>query len=87
MIYVLGYVPEIRDNKSAQYAIVELIYAMSEAEVRGEVPKEIQKKVQMIESSQTDGKELPILGVDELMGSVDGYGTFFEAELSGADGV
>ena len=37
------------------------------------------KVVSTFDVSQTDGKELPTLGVDELMGSVEGYGTFFEA--------
>ena len=37
------------------------------------------KVVSTFDVSQTDGKELPSLGVDELMGSVDEYGTFFEA--------
>lgn len=37
------------------------------------------KVVSTFDVSQTDGKELPSLGVDELTGGVDGYGTFLEA--------
>ena len=36
------------------------------------------KVVSTFDVSQTDGKELPSLGVDELTGGVDGYGTFLE---------
>ena len=37
------------------------------------------KVVSTFDVSQTEGKELPTLGVDELTGGVDGYGTFMEA--------
>lgn len=37
------------------------------------------KVVSTFDVSQTDGKELPTLDVDELTGGVDGYGTFLEA--------
>ncbi len=37
------------------------------------------KVVSTFDVSQTDGKELPSLGVDELTGNVDGYKTFLEA--------
>ncbi len=37
------------------------------------------KVVSTFDVSQTDGKELPSLGVEELTGGVDGYGTFLEA--------
>ena len=80
---VLGYVPEIRDNKSAQYAIAELIHAMPEAEVRGEVPKEIQKKVQMIESREKQADQLKEItdkleqGVAEVFSS-DKYKQFLD---------
>lgn len=80
---VLGYVPEIRDNKAAQYAIAELIHAMPEAEVRGEVPKEIQKKVQMIESREKQADQLKEItdkleqGVAEVFSS-DKYKQFLD---------
>ena len=80
---VLGYVPEIRDNKSAQYAIAELIHSMPEAEVRGEVPKEIQKKVQMIESREKQADQLKEItdkleqGVAEIFSS-DKYKQFLD---------
>ena len=80
---VLGYVPEIRDNKSAQYAIAELIHAMPEAEVRGEVLKEIQKKVQMIESREKQADQLKEItdkleqGVAEVFSS-DKYKKFLD---------
>ena len=37
------------------------------------------KVVTVFDVSQTDGKELPALGVDELKGDVDGYAAFFHA--------
>ncbi len=37
------------------------------------------KVVSVFDVSQTEGKELPTLGVDELSGDVDGYDEFFEA--------
>lgn len=80
---VLGYVPEIRDNKSAQYAIAELIHAMPEAEVRGEIPAEIQKKVQMIESREKQADQLKEItdkleqGVAEVFSS-DKYKQFLD---------
>ena len=37
------------------------------------------KVVTVFDVSQTDGKELPTLGVDELKGDVDGYAAFFHA--------
>lgn len=80
---VLGYVPEIRDNKSAQYAIAELIHAMPEAEVHGEIPKEIQKKVQMIESREKQADQLKEItdklkqGVAEVFSS-DKYKQFLD---------
>lgn len=37
------------------------------------------KVVSTFDVSQTDGKELPSLGAEELTGGVDGYGTFLEA--------
>ena len=37
------------------------------------------KVVNVFDVSQTDGKELPTLGVDELSGQVNNFGLFFEA--------
>lgn len=55
---VLGYVPEIANDKGAQYAIAEIIHAFPEAEIRGEVPAEVQKKVQIIESREKQAEQL-----------------------------
>lgn len=55
---VLSFVPEIAENKAAQFAIAELIYRLPEAEVRGEVPEEIQKKVQIVESREKQAEQL-----------------------------
>lgn len=80
---VLGYVPEIGENKSAQFAIAELIHAMPEAEIRGEVPKEIQKKVQIIESREKQSDQLKEItdkleqGVAEVFSS-DKYKQFLD---------
>lgn len=80
---ILGYVPEIGENKAAQYAIAELIHAMPDAEVRGEIPKEIQKKVQMIESREKQADQLKEItdkleqGVAEVFSS-DKYKQFLD---------
>lgn len=37
------------------------------------------KVVSTFDLSQTDGKELPSLGVNELVGNIEGYGTLFAA--------
>ena len=37
------------------------------------------KVVRTFDISQTDGKEIPSLGVNELVGSIEGYGTLMEA--------
>lgn len=55
---VLGFVPEIAENKAAQFVLAELIHAMPEAEIRGEIPEVIQKKVQMIESREKQADQL-----------------------------
>ena len=55
---VLGFVPEIAENKAAQFALAELIHAMPEAEIRGEIPEAIQKKIQMIESREKQADQL-----------------------------
>lgn len=44
-----------------------------------EVKRPSYKVVSVFDISQTDGKELPTLGVDELDGSVKDFDTFFEA--------
>ncbi len=55
---MLSYTPEIAENKSAQFAIAEIIHAFPEAEIRGKVPAEIQKKVQIIESRENQSAQL-----------------------------
>ena len=44
-----------------------------------EVMRQAFKVVSVFDVSQTDGKELPDIAVDELTGSVDNYAAFFEA--------
>jgi len=44
-----------------------------------EVTKATFRPATVFDISQTDGKELPSLGVNELIGTVDGYEQFFEA--------
>ena len=55
---VLDYVPEIVKNKSAQFTIAEIIHAFPESEIRGKVPEEIQKKVQVIESKEKQSAQI-----------------------------
>ena len=50
---MLSYVPEIANNKAAQFAIAEMIHAMPKAEIIGVLPEEIQKKVGVIESRES----------------------------------
>lgn len=54
----LSYVPEIRDNWDAQKLIAELIHAYPEAEIVGEIPEGIQKKIQFIESREKQADQL-----------------------------
>lgn len=54
----LKYVPEIKEHKAAQFAIAELLYKYPEAEVIGEVPEEIQKKVMAVEINEKQAMQL-----------------------------
>lgn len=51
-LQLLEYIPEIAENKAAQFAIAEIIHAMADETIYGEVPEEIQKKVLVIESKE-----------------------------------
>ena len=55
---MLGYAPEIENNKQAQFAIAEMIHAFPDARIIGTVPEEIQKKVQVIESREKSTEQL-----------------------------
>lgn len=74
---VLEYVPEIANNKAAQYAIAEMLHAFSGAEIRGEIPNEIQTKVQVLESREKQEAQLKEItdkleqGVQDVFGSDD----------------
>ena len=74
---VLEYVPEIANNKAAQYAIAEMLHEFSGAEIRGEVPDEIQKKVQVLESRERQEAQLKEItdklekGVQDVFASDD----------------
>ena len=54
----LTYVPEIRENKAAQFAIAELIYRSPEAQIIGEVPEQIQTKIEIIEGREKQADQL-----------------------------
>ena len=54
----LSYVPEIRNNWDAQKLIAELIHAYPEAEIVGEIPEGVQKKIQFIESREKQADQL-----------------------------
>lgn len=51
-LQLLEYIPEIAENKAAQFAIAEMIHAMPDATIYGNVPEEIQKRVLVIESKE-----------------------------------
>lgn len=58
---------------------LKIIYVIDEPIMESvEIKVNAFKVVSTFDVSQTDGKELPSLGVDELTGGVDGYGTFLE---------
>ena len=61
----LSYVPEIRNNWDAQKLIAELIHAYPEAEIVGEIPEGIQKKIQFIESREKQADQLKVV-TDQL---------------------
>ena len=55
---ILSYVPEIGNDRNAQKLIAELIHAYPEAEIMGEIPEGIQKKIQFIESREKQADQL-----------------------------
>ena len=55
---MLSYVPDIADNWQAQQMIAALIHEMPEAEIHGEIPENIQKKVNWLESKDKRADEL-----------------------------
>lgn len=57
-LQLLEYIPEIAENKAAQFAIAEMLHAMPDATIYGEVPEEIQKKVLVIESKEKQTAQL-----------------------------
>ena len=78
---MLGYVPDIAKDKGAQYAIAEIIHAFPESEIRGKVPDDIQKKVQILESREKQAAQLEAVtaqleqGVKDVFNS-DEYKSF-----------
>ena len=80
---MLSYVPEIANNKAAQFAIAEMIHAMPEAEIIGVLPEESQKKVGVIESREKQAEQLKEItdkleqGVSDVFSS-DNYKQFLD---------
>lgn len=80
---MLSYVPEIANNKAAQFAIAEMIHAMPDAEIIGTVPEEIQKKVNVIDSREKQAEQLKEItdkleqGVADVFSS-DNYKQFLD---------
>lgn len=80
---VLSLVPEIRNDWNAQRLIAELIHAFPEAEIRGEIPEGVQKKIQFIESREKQADQLKAVtdqlekGVAEVFQS-DKYKQFLD---------
>ena len=55
---MLRYVPDIAENRQAQQMIAALIHDMPEAQIEGEIPENIQKKIDWIESRDKRADEL-----------------------------
>lgn len=55
---MLKYVPEIAENGRAQQMIAEIIHAMPDAKIEGEIPEPVQKRVQWIEGREKKADEL-----------------------------
>lgn len=55
---MLRYVPDIAENWQAQQMIAALIHDMPEAQIEGEIPENIQKKIDWIESRDKRADEL-----------------------------
>lgn len=55
---MLRYVPDIAENWQAQQMIAALIHDMPEAQIQGEIPENIQKKIDWIESRDKRADEL-----------------------------
>lgn len=55
---MLSHIPQIAENTKAQQAIAELIHAMPEATIRGEVSEDISKRVQWIDAREKRNDEL-----------------------------
>lgn len=55
---MLRYVPDIAENWQAQRMIAALIHDMPEAQIEGEIPENIQKKIDWIESRDKRADEL-----------------------------
>ena len=55
---MLRYVPDIAENWQAQQMIAALIHDMPEAQIEGEIPENIQKKIDWIESRDKRSDEL-----------------------------
>lgn len=55
---MLRYVPDIAENWQAQQMIAALIHDMPEAQIEGEIPENIQKKIDRIESRDKRADEL-----------------------------
>lgn len=55
---MLRYVPDIAENWQAQQMIAALIHDMPEAQIKGEIPENIQKKIDWIESRDKRADEL-----------------------------
>ena len=55
---ILSYVPDIANDWNAQKLIADLIHAYPDAEIAGEIPEGIQKKLQFIESREKQAEQL-----------------------------
>ena len=55
---ILKCVPEIGHNAQAQYAVAELLHEFHDVEVIGEIPENVQKKLQGIESREKQTEQL-----------------------------
>lgn len=72
---ILKYVPEIKENDNARQGIAQLMHAFLDAEIIGDVPEKIHKKLQVIETKEKQADQLKNItdklekGVQEIFDS------------------
>ena len=71
---MLGYVSAISQNETCQDIIAQIIVAMPDLEVRGEVPETIAQKVAKLKETNLSKEEKLAIKIDEFAKGYDPYG-------------